>query len=179
MRARLEGQRFGRLVVLSKEVRGPYIKSRWLCQCDCGNTSLATTTDLQRGRHQSCGCLQKERATKHGALVDARKGKRDPTYLSWQAMKDRCLNTKRRYYHRYGGRGITICDRWLHSFSAFLEDMGPRPTGLTLERINNDGNYEPSNCRWATQHEQTLNQVHVNGGPPSTRDAQGRFRSDL
>lgn len=90
--------------------------------------------------------------------------KNTPTYRSWRAMKTRCLNKNHGYYWRYGGRGITICQRWLNSFSNFLADMGERPVGKTLDRINNDGNYEPTNCRWAdrkTQSENSINTVWV------------------
>ena len=109
---------------------------------------------MLNGFTKSCGCLKREANRTHGHT--SRTGN-TPTYDSWKAMKFRCLNPKARFYRLYGGRGIKICDRWLHSFENFLEDMGERPAGLTLDRRDSNGNYEPQNCRWATPAEQVRN----------------------
>ena len=170
----LIGKSFDRLTVLGR-AKNRGMKVIWVCQCECGRISMAGTHDLTSGKHRSCGCLQKERVTKHGATKSG--GWRTPEYSSWIAMKDRCLNPRMHAYHRYGGRGITISPRWLESFATFLEDMGPKPgPRYGVDRIDNDGNYEPGNCRWATQSEQTRNQTHNprswTGRP---RGADGRF----
>lgn len=106
---------------------------------------------------------------KHGH----RKGGKSREYMSWQAMVCRCTNHNREYFKHYGGRGITVCDRWLNSFVDFLADMGPRPEGMTLDRINVDGNYEPGNCRWATAKEQTNNKRQLNQNVSKTECLRG------
>jgi hypothetical protein len=152
----LTGRRFGRLVVLRRVVHPG--RTRWLCACDCGNETAVLTLNLHRDRGtRSCGCLMREYQAsgrgnwKHGA-------KRSPEYGIWCAMKQRCCNPRNPAFARYGGRGITICDHWLHSFAAFLSDMGPRPSPThSIDRIDNDQGYAPGNCRWATPTEQNLN----------------------
>jgi hypothetical protein len=150
------GKRFARLVVLDDSGVGK--DRRIFCRCDCGNEKSIIANHVRTGRIRSCGCLQREIAilsnTIHG---HNRIGQRTSEYRIWYAMKDRTLNPKSPAWDDYGGRGITVCDRWRDSFEAFLADMGPRPSGLTLDRKNNDGNYEPGNCRWATWAEQNNN----------------------
>jgi hypothetical protein len=164
----LTGQRFGHLVVISWSHYDK--KSYWNCLCDCGTTCCIGSANLRSGNSQSCGCgrgklSQIEPRKKydggkatgqrtHGLSRDAT-GARTPEYASWSEMRNRCYNPKATGYKHWGGRGITVCDRWRYSFENFLADMGPRPQGTTLDRYpNNDGNYEPGNCRWATWLEQ-------------------------
>lgn len=149
------GRRFGRLlVVASAPNRG--VKTAWLCQCDCGNQKTIRTAHLLRGLTISCGCRKKEGSgIKHGLT---RNRYRPPEYIVWAGMKNRCLNEKSAAYKEYGGRGITVCERWRESFEAFLSDMGPRPSlKHTIERLDNNTGYEPSNCVWAVMKTQARN----------------------
>ncbi len=163
----LTGMRFERLAVTGlAPKRGK--KRIWECVCDCGATSYAQTSDLTAGKHRSCGCLQIERVVKHGFTRGP--AHTSPTYRSWQSMKERCLNPKTVGYHHYGGRGISVCGRWASSFEAFLADVGERPSlEYSLDRIDNSGNYEPGNCRWATRKEQSANK-RPSIPPPRPRD---------
>lgn len=148
------GRRFGRLVIISR-VRTSRTGNvvRYLCKCDCGNEKEQWMSSLKAGV-DSCGCLTKEklknRLTKHG-MAHTRQ------YKAWAAMKDRCLNNKNQAFPHYGGRGIAVCDRWMESFDNFICDMGQRPAGMTLERVDNDKGYEPGNCIWATRKSQQRN----------------------
>jgi hypothetical protein len=151
----MTGVRCGRLVALyPSSFRSPEGRLQWVCRCDCGNEATIPGKRLRDGHTRSCGCLHVERfyamITKHG-MRDSRE------YSSWRNMKMRCLSSDSDDYHNYGGRGITIHPTWLASFTQFYDDMGPCPSGLTLERINVNGNYEPGNCKWATWKDQANN----------------------
>ena len=151
----LAGKRFGRLVVRHRVANSKHGHARWLCQCDCGETAENYAGDLRRDHVKSCGCLVLESITHHG---QATRDGCSPAYYSWKGMRERCSNPKCHAWKYYGGRGIAVCNRWLNSFENFLADMGERPDGLTLDRYpDNDGNYEPGNCRWATPKQQANN----------------------
>ena len=150
----LTGNKFGYLTVLSKsELRGKQGEVFWNCICDCSNTTNVRAGNLLSVGTISCGCVHKKAITKHGMT-------KTRTFKSWDSMKQRCLNPKAPDYEKYGGRGITICDRWLENFNNFLSDMGIRPENLTIDRIDVNGNYEPSNCRWATRSLQQRNKTN-------------------
>lgn len=149
------GRKYGRLTVKEQLPPDKHKKIHWRCECECGGTATPSTRALTTGNTTSCGCLKKEllgdRSRTHGSS-------RSGAYRSWCAMKDRCYRETNQDYPLYGGRGIKVCDRWLHSFENFLADMGERPyVRATIERLDTNGNYEPDNCEWATQKTQTRN----------------------
>lgn len=148
----LTGEKFGRLTVVSHiGVRGRR-RHFWRCECECGAFHEAASDNLKKGRVTSCGgCYKPGSKNKtHGLSTSS-------TYHIWATMKARCYNPNNENFHRYGGRGITMCSRWRESFEAFLDDMGERPKGHSIDRINNDLGYGPDNCRWATGADQMRN----------------------
>lgn len=152
----LTGQKFSRLVALRIVGKSKSGEMIWRCLCDCGTETDVKLGKLRSSRTRSCGCLFDEGDNRltHG---EARKGKRSREWRIWDNAKSRCYNPRSTSFKYYGQRGITMCDRWRNSFEAFLEDMGRCPDGLTIDRIENDGNYEPGNCRWATRSQQNSN----------------------
>jgi len=151
----LIGMTFGRWTVLDKAPRDKFGFAHWTCLCKCGNIKTVSENTLIRGKSTSCGCITSE--------INSQRGTHHQTktriYRAWRHMRTRCENPKYNGYKNYGGRGITICDRWL-CFDNFFQDMSPHPgEGYSLDRIDNDGNYEPSNCRWATRKQQSSNQA--------------------
>lgn len=142
------GLRYGKIVVIGKiHIRG--LGTGWECQCDCGNKTYAAGFNLETGNTQSCGCYHAERLCTHGKT-------KSRVYVIWKGMRRRCEKPQALEFKNYGGRGISVCERWKR-FENFLADMGEPEEGLTIERINNDGNYEPSNCKWASYADQLNN----------------------
>ncbi len=156
------GERYNKLTIIQevepKIYKGNNRKYRkFLCKCDCGNEKIVFYNSLKTNNTISCGCYFKsiiKTEKKHGHTKSKSKSRE---YKTWDCMKQRCTNPNNTKYNIYGGRGITICDRWINSFENFFKDMGERPIGTTIDRINVNGNYEPSNCRWATPKQQNNN----------------------
>lgn len=166
----IKGQKFGRLTVMHRvSLRGRVF---WWCECECGELCRVESWKIRKGETTSCGCYHKEVTSaasyKHGQSLNNQN--RSKSYNAWSGMIQRCTNTKCQYYYNYGGRGIYVCERWLNSAQAFLNDMGKHPgNGHSIDRINNNGNYtcgkckqckrlkQPMNCRWASAYEQSLN----------------------
>lgn len=152
----ISGKSFGRLIVLYRVNCGRFYRCpTWMCECSCGNTKMVQASALRSGETRSCGCLRSEIKSKHGH------SNRTPEYCAWSDMIQRCTNSKVKSYKHYGGRGIKVCRRWLgeEGFQNFFSDMGlrPSPTHSLDRHPNNNGNYKPTNCRWATKQQQLSN----------------------
>lgn len=176
----LEGQRFERLLVLGYVGRSPSGHSLWQCLCDCGNEITSPMGNLRNGHTQSCGCLSTERI---GNLNKTHGLRKTRVYRSWANMKDRCSNPNSTFFEHYGGRGIKVCERW-EKFENFLADMGEPPTDKhTIDRIDNNGNYEPENCQWILMKEQSRNRrsnrrFTINGETKILKDWAKEFHID-
>lgn len=179
-RKNMVGLVFGRLTVVEEAGISKGRKTIWACRCECGEVTRVVGDSLRGGKTRSCGCLQSERSSasnsKHGMSESSE-------YAIWKGIIQRCTNPSTKAYPNYGGRGITICDRWLYgeanlsAFECFLSDIGRRPSEKhSVDRINNDGNYDPGNCRWASRKSQARNQrtnriVEFNGHQVSLAEA--------
>ena len=154
------GKKFHRLTVLEFAGLSKNKSRLYKCQCDCGRIVIKRGCQIRKGQIKSCGCYRREDSAKKGRATATHhhcvNGKWTPTYRSWSAMRDRCTRKTHPHYARYGGCGITICERW-QKFENFLADMGIRPEGKTLDRIDGSEGYSPENCRWATPKEQQRN----------------------
>ncbi len=156
----LTGKKVGRWPLLERAQNSPARGTMWLCECECGTRKIVNGIVLRGQKSLSCGCLKMEiliaRSTKHGHATNGI----SPTYHTWAGMIARCSNPKNKRYKDYGGRGITVCDRW-KSFENFLADMGEKPQGTSIDRIDYSKGYSPDNCRWATAKEQARNKTNV------------------
>ena len=173
----MTGRKFGRLTVIERAENTKHGAARWLCQCECGNKTVVIGDELRKGNTTSCGCYAKEIAKETARTYIAAKNKTHGKtgtliYKEWAEIKCRCFNKHDLSYSRYGGRGIIVCDRWRDSFEAFYEDVSKLPhfgeKGYTLNRIDNDGNYEPNNIEWADAITQSNNRrnnrrISING----------------
>ncbi len=176
----ITGRTFGRLAVIKEDGRDKESKALWLCRCSCGNEITVHSGSLRRGLTQSCGCLCREVSTAIGRLrkVHGHTMHNSPTYRSWQAAKQRTTNPNAPNWSLYGGRGIRVCPRWFSSFENFLSDLGERPPGTTLDRFpNKDGDYTPTNTRWASPKTQNRNKRTTKLDESKAAEIRSRYGS--
>jgi hypothetical protein len=157
----LTGHKYNKLTVL-RQMPNRGERRCWLCRCDCGTEKSLTASDLRSGRVVSCGCHKRAQMAQRNRDGATHGMTHTGVYRSWFAMRDRCENPKSPSWQWYGGRGVRVCDRW-QAFERFFEDIGHRPAGKTLDRLNPFGDYEPTNCRWATPKEQAANKRGAGG----------------
>lgn len=176
------GKKYGRLTVLGlTTVKAGRVKvmnlTRIVCACDCGIEVVADPSAVRLGKTVSCGCFQKEQTRARATHGDSRRNGRTAEYRCWIDMKSRCRNKNNEFYKFYGGRGISVSQQWVDDFESFLSHVGRKPSPKhTIDRIDNDGNYEPGNVRWATRREQVFNRrntilVDLNGDKTTVKDA--------
>lgn len=183
----VKGQRFNRLLAHSYAGLNKHGAALWECLCDCGTKKVVAGHDLRSGHTRSCGCLVADvsasASMRHGHTCGSGRGApKSPTYRTWRSMINRCYRPAEDSFRYYGGRGIAVCERWRNDFSAFLSDMGERPDGMTIGRIDAAGNYEPSNCRWETIYQQSANRgMHRNNtsGVKGVSWIQNRWRVSI
>ena len=163
-RLEIKGQKLWMLTAVEPKHKDKHDRVHWEFLCDCGEVKVSIPSDVRNGRVKSCGCLLKEWAREMGKANKGKIGRqthgksKTREYAAWLAMRDRCYNSSLPGYKNHGGRGIKVCDKWNNSFEEFLKDMGEKPSKFhSMDRIDNDGNYEPGNCRWATRITQNRN----------------------